>query len=406
MAKQILLSIFVSAFMCLVSSFGAIAQDSAADARALTGGAQTLDDILARQKDQKIDYGFRKDATGDPNSAASMAAQLGTLGGTSDAEVFRALRYGTADVTVSANGPAANVIIQDGGIYWLEFRKGPLKNIGGYMLLYVLILLGLFYLLRGRIMIEAGPSGVKIKRFAGAERFAHWLMAGSFMLLGLTGLISLFGRFGLIPLIGKNAFAAIASVSIFIHNWVSWAFILGLLMVLLIWVKDNIPNRDDLKWLAQGGGILKQGVHPPSRKFNAGQKIIFWIVMFFGASISLSGLSLLFPFQITLFSSTFELLNNTGVSGLLGLGELNTQLTPHEEMQYSQMWHAIIAFVFIAVIFAHIYIGSVGMEGALDAMTSGEVDEQWAKEHHSLWVEELKQDESSMPANPETTPAE
>ena len=177
-------------------------------------------------------------------------------------------------------------------------------------------------------------------------------------------------------------------------------------MVLLIWVKDNIPNRSDLKWLAQGGGIFKEGVHPPSRKFNAGQKIIFWTVMIFGASISLSGLSLLFPFQITLFSSTFELLNSTGISGLLGLGELNTQLAPHEEMQYSQMWHAIIAFVFIAVILAHIYIGSVGMEGALDAMTSGEVDEQWAKEHHGLWVEELKQSESPMSASPETTPAE
>jgi formate dehydrogenase subunit gamma len=231
-------------------------------------------------------------------------------------------------------------------------------------------------------------------------------MAGSFMLLALTGLIYLFGRLGLIPLIGKNAFASIASVSIFVHNWVSWAFILGLLMILLIWVKDNIPAKHDLKWLAQGGGIFSEGVHPPSRKFNAGQKIIFWIVMIFGASISVSGLSLLFPFQIPMFGSTFELLNTTGISGLLGLGELNTQLAPHEEMQYAQLWHAIIAFCFIAVIFAHIYIGSVGMEGALDAMTSGEVDEQWAKEHHGLWVEELKQQEGSSPAHSKATPAE
>lgn len=406
MLKRIILSVFALAFMCLVSSFAIIAQESDTNARASTGGAQTLDDILERQKGQKIDGDFRKDATGDPNSAASISSQLGTLGGVSDAEVFRALRYGTADVTVSARGPAADVIIQDGGMRWLEIRNGPLKNYGGYTLLYVLILLALFYLLRGKIMIEAGPSGVKIQRFEYAERFAHWLMAGSFMLLALTGLISLFGRFGLIPLIGKNAFAAIAGVSIFVHNWVSWAFILGLLMVLLIWVKDNIPAKHDLKWLAQGGGIFSEGVHPPSRKFNAGQKIIFWIVMIFGASISVSGLSLLFPFQIPMFGSTFELLNTTGISGLLGLGELNTQLAPHEEMQYAQLWHAIIAFCFIAVIFAHIYIGSVGMEGALDAMTSGEVDEQWAKEHHGLWVEELKQQEGSSPPHSKATPAE
>jgi formate dehydrogenase subunit gamma len=405
MTKQILHTIFVAIFMSLVLSFSVNAQDTIPDTRATTGGAQTLEDVLARQQGQKVDENFRKNATGDPNSAASIASQLGTIGGVSDAEVYRALRYGTADVSVSSNGPASHVIIQDGGMRWLEFRNGPLKDNGGYLLLAVFVMLGLFYLLRGKIMIEAGASGVKILRFEFAERFAHWLMAGSFMLLAITGLISLFGRFGLIPLIGKNAFSAIAGVSIFIHNWVSWGFMLGLLMVLLIWVKENIPRKHDLKWLAQGGGIFKKGVHPPAKKFNAGQKVIFWIVMIFGASISVSGLSLLFPFQLSLFASTFEYLNSFGISGLLGLGELNTQLAPHEEMQYAQMWHAIIAFVFIAVIFAHIYIGSIGMEGALDAMTSGEVDEQWAKEHHGLWVEELKQQERSLPADLKTTPA-
>lgn len=398
MIKQIFLSIFVFAFMCLASGFMAVAQDTGTDARAATGGAQTLEDILERQKGQNVDADFRKNATGDTNSAASIASQLGTLGGVSDAETYRALRYGTADVKVSSNGPAANVIIQDGGMRWLEFRKGPLKNVGGYTLLYVLIALGLFYLLRGKIMIEAGPSGVKIERFKLIERFGHWLMAGSFILLAITGLIALFGRFGLIPLIGKSAYAAIAGVSIFIHNWISWGFMIGLALIFIMWVLDNIPNKHDLKWLAQGGGIFKEGVHPPAKKFNAGQKIIFWIVILFGISISVSGLALLFPFQINLFASTFELLNSLGISGLLGMGELNTQLTPHEEMQFAQMWHAIIAFGFIAVIFAHIYIGSVGMEGALDAMTSGEVDAQWAKEHHGLWVEEVKENSKSAPA--------
>ncbi len=372
--------------------------------RAATGGAQSLEDILNRQKGQEIDDTFRSGATGNPDSAASMASQLGTLGGTSDAEVYRALRYGTADVIVSNDGPASKVLIQDGGMKWLKFRKGPLKNYGGYLLVGMLILLGLFYVFRGKIMIEEGASGVKIERFKFIERFGHWLMAGSFIILGVTGLVSLFGRFGLIPLIGKGAYAAIASVSIFLHNWVSWGFMIGLVLIFAMWVMENIPNKHDLKWLAQGGGIFKKGVHPPSRKFNAGQKVIFWIVIVFGASISVSGLSLLFPFQISMFASTFEMLNTLGISSLLGLGELNTALAPHEEMQFAQMWHAIIAFVFIAVIFAHIYIGSVGMEGALDAMTSGEVDEQWAKEHHSLWVEEVKQKQSNSSA--QHSPAE
>ena len=172
----------------------------------------------------------------------------------------------------------------------------------------------------------------------------------------------------------------------------------GLVLVFLMWVLDNIPKKHDLKWIAQGGGLFTEGLHPPSTKFNAGQKMIFWAVILFGTSISITGLSLLFPFQIPMFAGTFELLNNIGISGLLGLGELPTTLAPHEEMQLAQVWHAIVAFGFIAVIFAHIYIGSVGMEGAIDAMTSGEVEEQWAKEHHGLWVDEIKAKETATPA--------
>ncbi len=381
--------------MCLASAF---AQDVSTDVRAATGGAQTLEDILARQQGQKIDDTFRKNATGAGNTAAAIASQLGTLGGTSDAEVFRALRYGTADVKVTSNGPAAKVIIQDGGMRWLEFRKGPLKNVGGYLLLGTLAFLILFYIFRGKIMIEGEINGVKILRFKLIERFGHWLMAGSFIILALTGLISLFGRFGLIPLIGKTAFAAIASVGIFLHNWTSWAFMVGLVLVFLMWVLDNIPKKHDLKWLAQAGGLFTKGVHPPSTKFNAGQKMIFWVVILFGASISFTGLSLLFPFQIMMFAPTFEFLNSLGISGILGLGELPTTMAPHEEMQLSQTWHAIVAFGFIAVIFAHIYIGSVGMEGAIDAMKSGEVEEQWAKEHHGMWLDEVKQDQNATPA--------
>ena len=395
MIKRIFISVFITYFMCLASAF---AQDVSTDVRAATGGAQTLEDILARQQGQKIDDTFRKNATGAGNTAAAIASQLGTLGGTSDAEVFRALRYGTADVKVTSNGPAAKVIIQDGGMRWLEFRKGPLKNVGGYLLLGTVAFLILFYIFRGKIMIEGEKNGVKILRFKLIERFGHWLMAGSFIILALTGLISLFGRFGLIPLIGKTAYAAIASVGIFVHNWTSWAFMVGLVLVFLMWVLDNIPKKHDLKWLAQAGGLFTKGVHPPSTKFNAGQKMIFWVVILFGASISFTGLSLLFPFQIMMFAPTFEFLNSLGISGILGLGELPTTMAPHEEMQLSQTWHAIVAFGFIAVIFAHIYIGSVGMEGAIDAMKSGEVEEQWAKEHHGMWLDEVKQDQNATPA--------
>jgi formate dehydrogenase subunit gamma len=158
-----------------------------------------------------------------------------------------------------------------------------------------------------------------------------------------------------------------------------------------------------LKWLAVGGGLFSKNVHPPAKKFNAGQKMIFWAVVVLGISISVSGLSLLFPFEMPMFGPTFEHLNAWGLPQAVGYGPLPTALAPHAEMQLAQTWHAIIAFVFMAIIFAHIYLGSVGMQGAFDAMGSGEVDEQWAKEHHGLWLAEVK---AKAAADKGATPAE
>jgi formate dehydrogenase subunit gamma len=170
-----------------------------------------------------------------------------------------------------------------------------------------------------------------------------------------------------------------------------------------MWIVHNLPDRTDIKWLAKGGGLFGGG-HPPAKKFNAGQKLIFWSVILLGGSISVSGVSLLFPFELPLFAKTFAMLNVTGLPEMLGFGILPETLTPHEEMQYAQLWHAIVSFVLMSIILAHIYIGSVGMEGAYDAMGTGMVEEQWAKEHHSLWVEEVQKREREATGN--ATPAE
>ena len=232
--------------------------------RSATGGAQTLDDILARQRGEKIDDSFRSGATGDPDNAAGVANQLGTLGGTSDAEVWRGLRYGLSDVKVSAGGPEARVLIQDGGMRWLEFRQGPLATYGAYLLGGTIVLLALFFLLRGRIRIDGEKTGRTVTRFQAVERFGHWLMAGSFVVLGITGLITLFGRKVLIPAFGHEAFSTLAIASKWVHNNISWAFMIGLVMVFVMWVMHNIPNKTDLKWIAVGGGIFKKGVHSPA----------------------------------------------------------------------------------------------------------------------------------------------
>ncbi|WP_390915467.1 formate dehydrogenase subunit gamma [Pseudosulfitobacter sp. SM2401] len=381
----------------------ASAQEKAVPDRSATGGAQTLEDIMARQRGDDVDNSFRSDATGNPDSAADTSNQLGTLGGASDPELWRALRFGSADITASNNGPAATTLVQDGGMKWLKFREGPLAKYGGDLLMGTFILLTAFYFIRGRITIDGAKTGRTITRFKAIERFGHWLLAGSFILLGITGLISLFGRKVLIPAFGHEAFAFLAVGSKWIHNNISWAFMLALVMIFVMWVIHNLPHKSDINWLLKGGGIFSKG-HPPAKKFNAGQKLIFWSVILLGTSISVTGLALLFPFEINMFAATFAKLNTFGISGALGLGELRETLAPHEEMQYAQLWHAIVSFVLMAIILAHIYIGTVGMEGAYDAMGSGEVEEQWAREHHSIWVDEVMAD--TQAGSTKTTPAE
>lgn len=364
------------------------AQETGDDPRAATGGAQTLEDILRRQEGLVIDDSFRSDLTGNPDAAAPMSNQLGTLGGASDPDLWRAFRYGSADITTQARVPAATTLIQDGGMWWLLYREGPLLQIAVYLLGGTLLALAVFYLIRGRIRIHGEKTGRTMVRFKAVERFGHWLLATSFIILGITGLITLFGRKVLIPTFGHDAFSVVAVGSKWVHNNISWAFMIALVIIFVAWVVHNLPDRTDLKWLAKAGGLFG-GDHPPAKKFNAGQKLIFWAVIVLGGSISASGLSLLFPFEFNMFGHTFSTLNGWGVPGWFGLANLPYPLEPQEEMQYAQLWHALVSLVLTAIIFAHIYLGSVGMEGAFDAMGKGEVEEQWAREHHSIWAEEV-----------------
>lgn len=348
----------------------------------------TLEDIMRRQEGLTADDGDRAASIGDPANAQPTDDQLGTLGGASDADLWRAFRFSEADITTQARVPAATTLIQDGGMWWLKFREGPLLQIGVYLLGGTLLALALFYLIRGRIRIHGEKTGRTIVRFKTFERFGHWLLATSFIILGITGLFSLFGRKVLIPVFGRETFSFIAVGSKWVHNNISWAFIVALVIIFVVWVVHNIPDRTDLRWMAKAGGLFG-GEHPPAKKFNAGQKLIFWAVIILGGSISVSGLSLLFPFELNIFGQTFSLLNNWGVPGWFGLADLPYPFEPQEEMQYAQLSHALVSLILTAIILAHLYLGSLGMEGAFDAMGKGEVEEQWAREHHSIWAEEV-----------------
>ncbi|MBV1926543.1 MAG: formate dehydrogenase subunit gamma, partial [Rhodobacteraceae bacterium] len=260
-------------------------------------------------------------------------------------------------------------------------------------------LLALFYLVRGRIKIEGDKTGAKVIRFKVIERIAHWTMAIPFILLAITGLSLLFGRVALIPLFGHEVFTPIAIAGKFVHNYIAWPFMLGLVCSFFLWVVKNLPERTDIAWLLKGGGLFTKGVHPSAGKFNAGEKILFWAVMAFGVLISLTGLSLLFPYQLPYFAPIFGFMNDLGLPQLVGMGALDTVLAPQEEMQFAQIVHGVIAFVYMAVVAGHIYLGTIGMEGALESMTKGTVEIQWAKEHHDLWYEDVvKKNAGETPA--------
>jgi len=306
-------------------------------------------------------------------------------GNVSDAEIWRQVRRGV-EGAVSIPDKKAGTLVQSEGDNWRAFKNGTLSNFGGWLLLATVVVIVVFYLVRGQITIDAGPDtmGRTIERFNGLERFTHWLTASSFIVLALTGLNVLYGRYVLKPVIGADAFASLTMFGKYSHNYVAFAFMLGVVMMFVLWVRHNIPNMDDFRWLSVGGGFFSKGRHPLADRFNAGQKIIFWLIVLGGTTCSLSGLALLFPFEITPWAATFTLMNGFGF-------DLPTQLTALQETQISVLWHSFTAMVLISIVIGHIYIGSIGMEGAIDAVGTGHVDLNWAREHHGLWVAELEQ---------------
>ena len=251
----------------------------------------------------------------------------------------------------------ASVLIQPAGRRWQYFREVQMHWLGGVVLLGMLALLALAYLVRGRIRISAGRSGHRIVRFTPFERFSHWLTAVSFVLLALTGLTLTFGRYLFLSAMGAEAFSAWARWSKYVHNFVSFAFVLGLILIFALWLKDNLPRQVDLDWLKAGGGFVKSR-HAPAGRFNAGEKGVFWLAMLGGLAVTISGIYLLFPFYFT------------NIAG----------------MQTAQVMHAIVAMLFIALILAHAYMGTLAQEGNFESMGTGNVDVNWMKEHHDQWL--------------------
>jgi formate dehydrogenase subunit gamma len=263
---------------------------------------------------------------------------------------------------------------QPAGRDWRHFHEVTLRWIGGIAILGMLAVLVIFYLSRGMVRIENRRSGRIIVRFNAFERFVHWVTAVCFVVLALSGLNITFGRALLLPLMSPESFTAWSEWAKYAHNYLSFPFTLGVVLIFLMWLGGNLPTRVDLEWLKRGGGMIGHD-HPPAYRFNAGQKLIYWVVVLGGGAAAVSGYLLIFPF----YGTTIE------------------------TMQRAEMIHSIVAMLFIAVMLGHIYIGTIGMEGAFEAMGSGTVDVNWAKEHHSLWLEEEGARDRTGPSQPQPT---
>lgn len=263
----------------------------------------------------------------------------------------------------AVTGPETNILIQASAEEWLYFRNVLLTGSGAWGMALMVFLLFAFFLLRGPLKLAEPRSGEMIPRWSRGERWLHWTTALLFLLLAGSGLIMLFGRYWYTGIISQETFSVIAQTAKILHNYSGPLFIVGLLLMALHWSKDNLPSKVDIAWLKQFGGMIGNN-HPSAGKINAGEKIWFWALMYLGLLISLSGL-------------------------VLDFGNFGQE---RYWMQISHIIHTVSAIMLVIAALGHMYIGSIGTEGALEGMVKGEVDANWAKQHHDLWCGEVEND--------------
>ena len=299
-------------------------------------------------------------------------AKRSTVQPGNNAFVWREVRSGDPrSGYASVPGRETNVLVQTEGQEWRARRNGFWSIVVGWALVGMLVVLALFYWRVGTIQLEHPETGRKIVRFTQLQQWVHWTVAITFWILGISGLIMLFGKNILLPIIGYTLFSWLAVISKNLHNFVGPLFFVSILAMVVTFAHGNFYRAGDMKWLLRLGGIIGKG-HVPSGRYNAGEKIWFWGgVLFLGVVVSISGLVLDFP--------NFD----------------QTRAT----MQTANIIHLIGAGLFMVGGLGHIYLGTLGMAGAYDAMRTGVVDEEWAREHHELWYNDIKSGKES--ADPE-----
>jgi formate dehydrogenase subunit gamma len=313
---------------------------------------------------------------GQPAEAQRQATQP-----LNNAPLWRDIRSGDVNAyqTTQVRGVETNVLIQSEGEVWRRIRNGPITVFGGWLMVAGFLLIGLFYWWRGELMLHEPRTGREIVRFTGWQRFVHWTTAIAFLILAVSGIFMLFGRYVILPLFGYTIFSTLTILGKNLHNFVGPLFVVCTILMVVTFLRRNLWRAYDWTWLRRFGDFIR-GEHVPSGKFNAAEKVWFWLgVLMLGTFVSVTGLILDFP--------NFE--------------------QGRQTMQTANMIHAIAAVLFMALSLTHIYIGTIGMEGAYDAMRHGTVDETWAKEHHEYWYNEVvgERELRASGVSPKTAPA-
>lgn len=279
-----------------------------------------------------------------------------------NAPVWRDVRSGQRNTT-TVTGRETSVLVQSAGDTWRRVRNGPVTFYGGWLVVLAGLVILALYAARGPVKLHEKPTGRLMRRFSPFEQTVHWTVAISFCVLGLSGLCMLFGKYVLLPVIGYTLFGWLTALCKNLHNFVAPLFIVSVLVMVPMWLRDNLPKAYDWQWFAKAWGFFMRGEHIPSGRFNAGEKAWFWgFVLLLSIVMAWSGLVLLFP--------NFDQVRST--------------------MQYAWIWHASAAMLYIAAALGHIYMGTIGVEGAYGNMRNGYTDETWAREHHDLWYQEVK----------------
>jgi formate dehydrogenase subunit gamma len=198
-----------------------------------------------------------------------------------------------------------------------------------------------------------------IERYAAEDRINHWVVAITFVLLALSGL-ALFhpAAFWLTNLFGGGQWTRILHPFIGVVMFVAFAW-----MALKFW-QHNVLADNDRRWLRQWRDVVNNREErlPEVGRYNAGQKLLFWVMVACMAVLILSGIVIWQPYFAPAFPITL--------------------------IRIASLLHALAAFLLILGIIVHIY-AALWIKGSIGAMMRGTVTRAWARKHHPAWYREV-----------------